>query len=279
MQVASFRFQEVDSYGVVAQDTVLDVGPLLRRRYPTLRAVLAAHALDEVAAAAKQAVPRSQQDIAFLPTIPDAGKIICSGVNYRNHAAEAGVPMPPRPVLFSRLADTLVGHGQPLIRPSASKDFDWEGELCAIIGRGGRHIAEHDALSHVAGYACFLDGSVRDFQQDSVFAGKNFWASGGMGPWLTTADEIPDPGRLKLVTRLNGSEMQCGTTDAMVFSVASLIGYVSIITPLAPGDIIVTGTPSGVGVVREPPIWMKPGDVVEVEITGLGTLRHAVTAE
>jgi 2-keto-4-pentenoate hydratase/2-oxohepta-3-ene-1,7-dioic acid hydratase in catechol pathway len=279
MRIASFRHGSVESYGIVVDDAVVDVGAALQPRYPTLRAVLAADALDDVSSVANEAVRLNQRQITFLPTIPDAGKVICSGVNYRAHADEAGVPIPARPIFFSRFTDSLVGHGQPLIRPAISEQLDWEGELCAIIGRGGRYIPEEHALSHVAGFACFLDGSVRDFQQESLFAGKNFWASGGLGPWLTTADDVPDPGRLTIVTRLNGRQMQHGTTDAMVFSIARLISYASTITPLAPGDVIVTGTPSGVGMMREPPIWIRPGDLVEVEISGVGTLSHPVVAE
>jgi 2-keto-4-pentenoate hydratase/2-oxohepta-3-ene-1,7-dioic acid hydratase in catechol pathway len=279
MRIASFRHGSVESYGIVVDDAVVDVGAALRPRYPTLRAVLAADALDDVSSVANEAVRLNQQQITFLPTIPDAGKVICSGVNYRAHADEAGVPIPARPIFFSRFTDSLVGHGQPLIRPAISEQLDWEGELCAIIGRDGRYIPEEHALSHVAGFACFLDGSVRDFQQESLFAGKNFWASGGLGPWLTTADDVPDPGRLTIVTRLNGRQMQHGTTDTMVFSIARLISYASTITPLAPGDVIVTGTPSGVGMMREPPIWIRPGDLVEVEISGVGTLSHPVVAE
>ena len=171
-------------------------------------------------------------------------------------------------------------HWGALVRPSVSSDMDYEGELAVVIGRGGRHIAASQALDHVAGYACFNDGSLRDYQrQHSVAVGKNFVATGGFGPWLVTRDEIPDPSQLTLTTRLNGAEVQRGDTADMIFSVLQIISYVSAFTQLDPGDVISTGTPPGVGMARKPPLWLKPGDVVEVEISQIGVLRNGVVAE
>ncbi len=178
-----------------------------------------------------------------------------------------------------RFTDTLAANGAPLVRPTVSDNFDFEGELALIIGKGGRHIAEDRALDHVAGYACFNDGSIRDWQKHSVSAGKNFPSTGGFGPWMVTKDEIPDPAALTLTTRLNGAEVQHAGTDMLIFPIPRLIAYVSAFTALNPGDVIATGTPEGVGLTRTPPLWMKPGDVVEVEISGIGTLRNPVVAE
>jgi 2-keto-4-pentenoate hydratase/2-oxohepta-3-ene-1,7-dioic acid hydratase in catechol pathway len=191
------------------------------------------------------------------------------------------VPSPENPQVFLRLVNTLVAHNQPMVRPRISGDFDYEGELAVVIGRPGRHIAKSDALSHIFGYTCFNDGSIRDIQfKHSIAAGKNFHATGGFGPWIVTADEIPDPTRLQLVTRLKGKEVQHTGIDDLIFDIPTLISYCSDWTPLVAGDVISTGTPEGVGFARKPPLWMKPGDVVEVEIDGgIGVLRNPIIAE
>ena len=183
--------------------------------------------------------------------------------------------------LFIRLTDTLLGHRQPVLKPTVSDHLDFEGELALVIGKGGRAISEADALSHVAGYTCFNDVSVRDWQRHTgqITPGKNFPASGPLGPWLVTADEIPDPARLTLTTRLNGEVVQNAPTDDLIFTVPVIIAYVSAFTPLAPGDVISTGTPGGVGFRRDPPLWMKDGDTIEVDISGIGTLSNPVVNE
>jgi 2-keto-4-pentenoate hydratase/2-oxohepta-3-ene-1,7-dioic acid hydratase in catechol pathway len=178
------------------------------------------------------------------------------------------------------LAGTLVAHDKPILRPLVSENFDYEGELAIIIGRSGRHLAEADALDHIFGYSCFMDGSVRDYQFDhSVAAGKNFTSTAGFGPWIVTADEVGDPSALEIATRLSGKEVQRGHTSDMLFGAASLVAYLSRIMPLEPGDVIATGTPEGVGFARKPPLWMRPGDVVEVEISAVGMLRNLVEQE
>jgi len=279
MKLASFTARGAESYGLVVGDGLVD----LRARLPacpTLRAALAADALGEIAGARGAKPDLALTDVTLLPPIPQPDKIVCIGLNYRAHAAEAGLKVPEHPSLFLRLTNTLVPHGGALVRPSLSSDMDYEGELAVVIGRGGRHIPRASALDHVAGYACFNDGSLRDYQfKHSVAVGKNFVKTGGFGPWLVTRDEIPDPSRLTLVTRLNGGEVQRGDTADMIFDVPAIVAYVSAFTRLEPGDVISTGTPPGVGLARKPPLWLKPGDVVEVEISGIGVLGNTVVAE
>ncbi len=281
MKLASFEVAGSQTYGVVTDGGIVDVGRRLKSEYPTLRAALAADALDEIARLAKSERADVKPDaVGWLAPIPNPDKIICIGLNYRAHAAEGGLKVPEKPSVFLRLANTLVQHGGAMIRPNLSSDMDYEGELAVIIGKGGRHIAEGDALSHIAGYSCFNDGSIRDYQfKHSLAIGKNFIATGGFGPWMVTRDEIPDPSRLVLRTRLNGTEVQHGSTDDLIFSVPWIVAYLSGVTELAPGDVIATGTPHGVGFARKPPLWMKPGDVVEVEISSIGVLRNSIVAE
>jgi 2-keto-4-pentenoate hydratase/2-oxohepta-3-ene-1,7-dioic acid hydratase in catechol pathway len=279
MKLASYHLDGEDTFGAVIGDGVVTLGGR-RARHPTLRAALAAGALGELKTAAAGKTPdHTLADVAFLPVIPDPEKILCVGINYRDHAAETGRDTMSNPQMFLRLTNTLVAHNGNMIRPKVSTNFDFEGELVAVIGKGGRHIQESDALSHVAGYTCFVDGSVRDWQKHAVTSGKNFIGTGPLGPWLVTTDEIPDPSKLMLMTRLNGQEVQRSGTDMLIYSVARIIAYVSTFTPLTPGDIIATGTPAGVGMRRDPPLWMKAGDRLEVEITGIGTLRSRVVDE
>jgi 2-keto-4-pentenoate hydratase/2-oxohepta-3-ene-1,7-dioic acid hydratase in catechol pathway len=249
-------------------------------RWPSLRDAIAAKALPSLATTAKGAKPDiALADVELLPTIPNPDKILCIGLNYASHAGEVGRPLPEVPSVFSRLHNTLVPQGGTIVRPSASTNFDFEGELAVIIGERCRHVPRARALSVVAGYSCFLDVSVRDFQKHSVTAGKNFPATGPLGPWMVTTDVIPDPQALSLVTRLNGAEVQRDTTDHMIFDVATIIEYLSTVTWLEPGDVIATGTPDGVGLGRKPPLWMKGGDRLEVEISGIGALQVNVVDE
>jgi 2-keto-4-pentenoate hydratase/2-oxohepta-3-ene-1,7-dioic acid hydratase in catechol pathway len=217
--------------------------------------------------------------VNMLPPIWDAGKIFCVAVNFHEPARE-GKPLPEYPLLFTRYADSLVGHGAPMLKPDQSDQYDYEGEVAVIIGKYGRHIAEENAASYVAGYACVNDGSVRDWQKHSTqfTPGKNFWRSGSFGPWMVTADEIPDPSVLRLETRVNGEVRQAISLDSFIFGIPWLIAYLSSFTPLSPGDVIVTGTPTGFGSSRQPAVFLRPGDVVEVEVPGIGVLRNAVMA-
>jgi 2-keto-4-pentenoate hydratase/2-oxohepta-3-ene-1,7-dioic acid hydratase in catechol pathway len=276
MKLASYRLDGEDTYGAVVGDGVITLGGR-KSNYPILRDALTADALGALNGAVAGKTPDHRlADITWLPVIPNPAKILCVGINYKSHAEETGRDTMANPQIFLRLANTLVGHEGEMIRPKVSTHFDFEGELAAIIGKGGRHIKESDALHHVAGYTCFVDGSVRDYQKHSVTSGKNFIGTGPLGPWMVTSDEIPDPTRLTLMTRLNGQDMQRSGTDMLIYSIPKIISYVSDFTPLEPGDVIATGTPAGVGHRRNPPVWMKAGDVLEVEITGIGTLRSQI---
>ncbi len=217
----------------------------------------------------------------FLPLIPRPGALWCVGLNYEDHRLETGRAKADYATLFTRFPASLVGHGEALVRPAVSHQLDFEGELAVVIGRPGRHIPEAAALDHVAGYACFNDASVRDYQGHSTQfgPGKNFWRTGGFGPFLVSADEVPDPQDLPIETRLNGEVVQQSHTSQMTYPVRELIAYLSRIHPLHSGDVISTGTPSGVGVARDPQLFMKPGDVVEVEIGKVGVLRNTVVDE
>ena len=281
MKLVSFAASGRSSYGAVVGGGIFDLGRRLGDRYPTLRAAIAGDAIAQFAAESPDAKPDlTLAQAALLAPITDPDKIICAGRNYRAHAAEAGGPPPDHPQVFLRLVNTLVAHGQPMVCPRISGDFDYEGELALVIGKPGRHIAKADALSHVFGYTLFNDGSIRDIQfKHSIAAGKNFHATGGFGPVIVTADEIPDPTRLHLATRLNGREVQHTGIDDLIFDIPTLISYCSQWTPLVAGDVISTGTPEGVGFARKPPLWMKPGDVVEVEVAEIGVLRNPIVAE
>ena len=221
----------------------------------------------------------------YLPPIPRPGKIICIGLNYHEHASESPYEAPKdKPVLFNRFAQSFVGHKQPLIRPKVSKDFDYEGEMVAVIGRHCRHVSKSRALGVVAGYSIFNEGSIRDYQlrppARQWLVGKTFEASGSFGPEFVTADELPKGAKgLRLQTRLNGAVVQDANTNQMIFDVATLVAEVTEIMSLEPGDIIVTGTPAGVGFARKPPLFMKPGDTCEIEIEGIGVLSNPVKAE
>lgn len=281
MKLASFQYRGRSSYGVVDGESISDIGAVLGGAAPTLRAFLARPGRDDVRRVIAAAPKIALADILFEPVIPDAGKIICIGINYASHIAETGRAVPDKPMVFARYADSQVGHGRPMLRPLESEQLDFEGELAVIIGKPGRRIPAAVALDHVAGYSCYNDGSVRDWQRHtSQFTpGKTFPGTGGFGPWLVTADEIPDPSALRIETRLNGRIMQQAPISDLVFDVPALVAYCSAFTILNPGDVIITGTTGGVGAFRKPPVWMKAGDVVEVEISGIGTLSNRVEDE
>lgn len=279
MRIASYATAQGASFGLVEGDGIVDLGR--RTPFPDISAALAAGALPDLARHAGAAPDLALAEVTLLPAVPSPlRKVLCVGLNYRAHVAEsAGRQVPEQPRLFARLADSVIAHGAPLWRPRNSEQFDYEGELAVVIGRAGRHIPAERAMQHVAAYTIFNDGSVRDWQKHSVTAGKNFPATGPLGPWLVTAYAIPDSGALTLETRVNGERRQRTGTGDMILSVPELIAYVSGFTPLAPGDVIATGTPEGVAQARRPPPWLRPGDVVEVEIGGIGVLRNPVVAE
>ena len=280
MKLCSFSADGRSRFGLVTDNGIVDLG----RRFPaaSLRAFLADDGLAKAAEIAADTPADYAVDVVtFEPVITDPDKIICIGLNYRDHVAETGREVTEKPVLFSRYPGSQVGHGQPLIKPLESDQFDYEGELAVIIGKRGRRIPEADALSHVAGYACYNDGSVRDWQRHTsqFLPGKTFAGTGGFGPWMVTTDEIPDPASMHLVTRLNGEVLQDATTDLLVFTVPVLINYISTFTELVPGDVIVTGTPGGVGFKRNPPVFMKDGDTCEIEIDKIGILSNPIADE
>lgn len=282
MRILSFRHHDVDSYGIVTAAGIIDAGARLGGRYRTLRDLIADDAIESLRSLSQEhSADYATADVTFLPVIPVSDKVICVGINYRPHIEETGRDAPTHPLLFVRFSGSQTGHESVIVAPSLSEKFDFEGELAVIIGRRGRHIPAQGALRHVAGYACFNDGSVRDYQRHSTqfTAGKNFARSGSFGPWMVTADEIGDPAGLELETRLNGALMQSASVGDLVFDVPTLISYISSFTELLPGDVIVTGTPGGVGYVRKPPVYMKPGDIIEVSVSGIGVLRNRIAAE
>lgn len=280
MKLMSFRVDGRNSWGAALADGVADLA--VRSGYASLREALAAAGVDALQAMAAGAKADYRFDeLTFLPVIPDPAKILCIGTNYHDHRIETEREVPEKPVVFARFANSQVGHGQPLLRPPESVQFDFEGEIAIIIGKRGRRIAKADAWEHVAGYAPYCDGTLRDWQRHTHqwAPGKTFIGSGGFGPWMATRGEIADGADLSLVTRLNGVEVQRTSADLMIFPVPELIAYCSVFTELEPGDVIVSGTPGGVGGKRRPPLWMKDGDTLEVEVGQVGILQCPVRDE
>ena len=282
MRLLSFSVEGRETFGILKNDSVIDAGKRLQSDFHSLRDVLSAGAVNLLRGMTEIEPDFELSEIEFLPVIPDpAAKFLCVGVNYMPHIREMGRERPDFPVIFTRFADSLVGHAAAMIRPNASEQFDFEGELAVIIGRRARHVSRDNALDYVAGYSCFNDGSIRDFQKRALqwTPGKNFHHSGSFGPWLVTADECPDPSKLHLETRLNGKVVQSESVAELCFDIPALIEHCSIWTQLEPGDVIVTGTPGGVGAGRTPPLWMRAGDHVEVEISGIGKLENPIVDE
>ena len=280
MRCVSFEIDGRHGYGLMDGNAVYAVREEFAARYPDLRSAIAGAALAELGDNV-ESVPLSADAPGLLPVIPEPGKILCVGVNYRPHVEEMGRDLPDYPVVFVRFPSSLVGHGQPLLRPRVSSRYDYEGELAVVIGRAGRYVSRDRAWEHVAGLCPFLDGSVRDYQRHSgqFTPGKNFPGSGAMGPALVTLDEIGDPDDLQLETRVNAEVLQRGRLSELIFDVPRLIAYCSLFTQLEPGDVIATGTPGGVGAARRPPRWLVPGDTVEVDIGPAGCLRNPVIDE
>lgn len=282
MRLVSFSTHQGPSFGIVRGNSVIDLGKRLSGRYADLKALIAADAFGE-AVQATQGVQGDYplSELTLLPVIPNPGQIFCVGLNYAEHVKETNREVTEQPVIFMRTPPSQVGHGQPMLRPPESRQFDYEGEIAVIIGRGGRRIAEADAWHHIAGYACYNDGSVRDWQRHTTQwgPGKNFYRTGAFGPWMVTSDEIEPNSVMTLVTRLNGEEVQRATTQMLIHGIAKQIAYLSTFTPLAAGDVIVTGTPGGVGAKRNPPLFMKAGDRVEVEVDRIGVLANPIADE
>jgi len=282
MKLVSFRVDGRSGYGVLDGTAIADAGAVLGPDFPDLKSTFGQDdSLARLRAAAARAGRIALDDVELLPPVSNPAKIFCIGHNYEEHRVETGRPKTTYPAVFVRFAESQVAHQQAAWVPSVSSEVDYEGELAVVIGRGGRRIPRAEALAHVAGYSCYNDISIRDWQRHtSQFTpGKNFVRTGAFGPWIVTADEIPDPQTLDLTTRLNGQVMQHANTAQMIFSVAEIIEYLSAFTVLASGDVIVSGTPGGVGSKRDPQVFMKAGDLVEVEISGVATLRNPLAPE
>ncbi|MBD8892195.1 fumarylacetoacetate hydrolase family protein [Roseibium litorale] len=280
MKLSTVKIAGRVTWGVVEGETFWDTGAVLSGTYSGLKAAVA-NGLEGVAAAKDGAASFPLSEVEWLPVLPDPDKILCVGLNYETHRQETGRSVVENPTIFGRFANSQTGHMAPILRPKVSDMLDYEGELAIIIGKPGRYISSEDALSHVAGYSIYNDGSVRDYQWHThqFTPGKNFPDTGAFGPWMMTPDELGDLSPLRIQTRLNGEVVQDSTFDMMIFDVARIIEYCSSFTRLEAGDVIATGTPGGVGAKRKPPLWMKPGDVVEVEIDKLGILRNPIGQE
>ena len=281
MKFATFRVGGGTTWGLIEGEETIDLGAVLRDRFADLKAAITAGALMELGDHAIKAKRHPLSAIEWLPVIPNPDKVLCVGLNYEMHRKETGRDVVENPTIFTRFANSQIGHGAPIIRPRHSTDLDFEGELAVIIGKPGRHISKADAMQHVAGYACYNDGSVRDFQRHTTqfTPGKNFVGTGPFGPWMVTPDEAGDLTQSRLQTRVNGQVVQDAVIEQMIFDIPRQIEYCSTFTRLEPGDVIATGTPGGVGAKRTPPLWLKPGDTVEVEIDRIGLLRNGVADE
>ncbi len=282
MKLISYMHNGHESWGAVVNDQVIDLAEVTG--LGTLAEFVGSSKFSERESLVHNRKPvASFASVELLPVIPRPEKIVCAVRNYMDHhheAVSAGlkVELSPEPPIFLRVWRSQCAHNAPIVRPKVSESLDWEGELAIIIGKGGRNIPESEAIDHVAGYSCYNDGSIREWQfhAKQIAAGKNFESTGAFGPWMVTHEEIDPTRKLKLEVRLNGEVMQSGDTGQMIFSTAKLISYASTIFTLVPGDVIITGTPSGVGFSRKPPRFMKAGDVCEVEIEGVGLLRNPI---
>ncbi|NLY33322.1 MAG: fumarylacetoacetate hydrolase family protein [Alcaligenaceae bacterium] len=278
MKIIRFLHQNQTRWGILNEAQVV----ALDARWPTLSEGLS-QGVSALSAAAN--VPASERialnEVQLLPPVDENAKILCVGLNYGKHVRETGNAQAEHPSLFFRHLESFVGHEQSIVKPAHSDQFDYEGELVVVIGREGRHIQAENALEHVAGYTCMGENSVRDFQKHTaqVTAGKNFFHSGSLGPWIIPATEISDPSVLHLTTRLNGQVVQDASLSELIFSIPELIAYISTFCVLRPGDLIATGTPEGIGFRRTPPLFMKEGDILEIEVSNVGVLRTPVINE
>lgn len=280
MRLSTVKIAGRTTWGVIDGETFRDAGAVLAGQYADLKAAVTA-GFEGVADATLNAAAFPLSQIEWLPVIPNPDKILCVGLNYEMHRKETGRAEVENPTIFARYSNSQTGHLKPIIRPKVSTELDYEGELAVIIGKPGRYISREDALGHIAGFACYNDGSVRDYQRHThqFTPGKNFPDTGAFGPWMMTPDELGPLDALRIQTRLNGEVVQDATFAQMIFDIARQIEYCSSFTRLEAGDVIASGTPGGVGAKRNPPLWMKPGDIVEVEIDRLGTLRNPITDE
>ncbi len=281
MKFATFKIENRVTWGVIEGETAIDLGSVLKDRYPDLKSLIASEGFAAAKAEIPSAPSYSVALIEWLPVVPNPDKIFCVGLNYEMHRKETGRTEVAHPTIFARFANSQTGHLSDIVRPKVSTKLDFEGELALVIGKPGRYISRDQALDHVAGYACFNDGSIRDWQAHThqFTPGKNFPHTGSFGPCLVTPDELPSMDERTLTTRLNGEIVQQASLGQMIFDIPTIIEYCSSFSHLEAGDVIVTGTPGGVGAKRTPPLWMKPGDIVEVEIDGVGLLRNTIADE
>ena len=282
MKLITFARMGKVGFGVVKENGIIDLTGRIHNDVSSIKDLLKLDLIEKAEEFVAEKRPEiSISEITHLPVIPDPEKIFCIGLNYQEHKEETGRPDVENPTIFTRFANSQTGHLQPLLKPNFSDRFDYEGELAITIGKGGRYIPEDKAMEHIAGYSCYNDGSIRDWQRHTsqYTPGKNFPATGPFGPYLVTKDEIGDYKKLPIETRLNGKVMQKANLSDLIFPIPKLINYISSFTTLAVGDVIVTGTPGGVGDRRDPPIYMKPGDVVEVDIGKVGILMNFITED
>lgn len=281
MKLLSYQYQSAASFGVLQSNGIIDLKNQAHFLQNTLLDVLRDRTLQEIAQsiAGLQATIQLSDVVLDVP-LPNAPRIFCIGRNYKGHLAEINAKLPEQPSLFFRTMASMVACNQPLIRPQASTDFDYEGELALVIGKPAKNVSIEHAMQHIMAYTIVNDGSIRDYQfKHSLTVGKNFEKSGSMGPWITTVDEVGDPSQLEITTTLNGVQVQHSGTDDLIFDIPTIVHYISSFTTLMTGDIIATGTPDGVGFTRTPPLWLKQQDVLEISISRLGTLRHTVINE
>ncbi|WP_042347997.1 fumarylacetoacetate hydrolase family protein [Bacillus massiliigorillae] len=280
MKLTSFIYKNTESFGVLVEEGIIDLKKRFGNKYKDLKSFIETYEIEKLNIDVDH-IDYSTEEISFLPVIPNPGKIICVGLNYHEHLKEVGREESEYPTIFFRVADSQIGHQANLVLPKESSMFDYEGEIAVIIGKGGRRIKEEDAFEYVAGYSCYNDGSIRDWQlrTDQWGPGKNFDGTGAFGPVMVTKDEISDGEVLSIETRVNGEVMQKSTTEMLIFPIQKLVAFISTFTTLNPGDVIVTGTPGGVGLKRNPQVFLKDGDIVEVEVNKIGTLSNKVKAE
>ncbi|WP_192459579.1 fumarylacetoacetate hydrolase family protein [Musicola keenii] len=278
MKLASFIAEEKERYGLKVASGIVDLGRRLGGKYSDLRMLIEHDAWHEARRFIHEPPDYQEDDVTFMPVISNPGKIFCVGMNYAEKRAEFA-ESDPAPTLFIRFPDSQVGHNCGVLKPLQTEQFDYEGELAIVIGKPGKGITAAHAFEYIAGYSCYMDGSVRDWQHSWFTAGKNWRRTGAFGPWLVTRDEIPEPQNLHIHTRLNGRTVQSDNTSSMIHPIHELIEYISTFSALSPGDVIITGSPGGVGKKRNPPLFLHGGDIVEVEIEGIGCLHNVIEDE
>lgn len=279
MKLITYKHEGIEKFGIAKEGGIVELTGKLDAM--SIRELLEKDLINQLRNFEQEITTLPYEDIEFLPVITNPGKIFCAGVNYDEHRIETKRDVLENPTIFFRVADSQIGHNEPLLIPHESDRLDYEGEIAIVISKEGRRIKEEDAYNYIAGYSCYNDGSIRDYQLHSSQwgPGKNFTGTGAFGPWLVLADEIGEGEVLTVETRLNGEVMQKSDTTNLLFSIPRLIAYTSTFTTLRPGDVIVTGTPGGVGAKRQPPVFMKEGDVVEIEVGKIGILRNSIAKE